>query len=83
VARGRARRQPHVPARLGVDGTAVARGQDYVTLVCDLTAGTVEYLADERRQASLDGYCTAPTPAQWATSEAVAWTRGSPTCSRS
>jgi len=56
VARGRARRRAHVPARLGVDETAVARGHDYLTLVCDLDAGTVEYLAEERKQASLDGY---------------------------
>ncbi len=31
-------------------------GQDYITVVCDLDAGTVDYIADERRQASLDGY---------------------------
>jgi transposase len=72
VARGRARRQPHVPARLGVDETAVARGQNYLTLVCDLTAGTVEYLADERKQASLDGYFTALTPEQRGQIQAVA-----------
>jgi transposase len=72
VARGRARRQPHVPARLGVDETAVARGQDYVTLVCDLTEGTVEYLADERKQASLDGYFTGLTPEQRSQIQAVA-----------
>src|SRR5262245_9467255 len=63
VARGRARRRPSVPARLGVDETAIARGHDYMTLVCDLTAGTVEYLAEERKQASLDGYFTSLTPA--------------------
>ena len=72
VARGRARRRAHVPARLGVDETAVARGQDYVTLVCDLTEGTVEYLADERKQASLDGYFTGLTAAQRGQIQAVA-----------
>jgi transposase len=72
VARGRARRRPHVPARLGVDETAVGRGQNYLTLVCDLTAGTVEYLADERKQASLDGYFTALTPEQRGQIQAVA-----------
>ena len=64
VARGRARRRPQAPARLGVDETAIARGHDYLTLVCDLTTGTVEYLAEERKQASLDGYFTSLTPAQ-------------------
>jgi transposase len=72
VARGRARRRPHVPARLGVDETAIARGHDYLTLVCDLTAGTVEYLAEERKQASLDGYFTSLTPEQRAQIQAVA-----------
>jgi transposase len=39
VARGRARQRCLVPARLGVDETAVARGHDYLTLVCDLAEG--------------------------------------------
>src|SRR5439155_19439064 len=64
VARGRARRRPQAPARLGVDETAIARGHDYLTLVSDLTTGTVAYLAEERKQASLDGYFTSLTPAQ-------------------
>jgi transposase len=41
-----------------VDEKAVGTGQDYLTVVSDLDAGTVEYLADERRQAGLDGYFT-------------------------
>ena len=72
VARGRARRRPQAPARLGVDETAIARGHDYLTLVSDLTTGTVEYLAEERKQASLDGYFTSLTPAQRAQIQAVA-----------
>jgi len=35
---------------------AAGRGQDYITVVSNLATGTVEYLADERRQASLDGF---------------------------
>ena len=72
VARGRARRRPQAPARLGVDETAIARGHDYLTLVSDLTTGTVEYLAEERKQASLDGYFTSLTLAQRAQIQAVA-----------
>ncbi len=72
VARGRTRQRARVPARLGIDETAIARGHDYLTLVCDLTAGTVEYLAEERKQASLDGYFTGLTPAQRAQIQAVA-----------
>jgi transposase len=44
-------RPPSPPARLGVDETAVARGHTYLTLVCDLERGTVEYLGEERKQA--------------------------------
>jgi len=72
VARGRARRRRHVPTRLGVDETAVARGHDYLTLVCDLDAGTVEYLAEERKQASLDGYFTGLSLAERTQIRAVA-----------
>src|SRR5262245_33479485 len=72
VARGRARRRPYAPARLGIDETAIARGHDYLTLVCNLATGTVEYLADERKQASLDGYFIALSAAQRAGIEAVA-----------
>jgi transposase len=56
VARGQAAKPLAVPVHLGVDEKSAGRGQDYVTIVSDLDAGTVEYLADERRQASLDGY---------------------------
>jgi hypothetical protein len=45
---------------------------DHPTLVCDLTEGMVEYLADERKQPSLDGYFTPLAPAQRDQIEAVA-----------
>jgi transposase len=56
VARGQARKERRVPALMGVDEKAVAKGQRYLTLVCDLEQATVEYIADERKKASLDGY---------------------------
>jgi hypothetical protein len=43
-----------VPAHLGVDEKAAGPGQDYITVVSDLDKGTVEHLADEPRQASLN-----------------------------
>jgi transposase len=58
VRRGLAAKPPKVPAHVGVDEKAAGRGQDYITVVSDLDAGTVEHIADERRQASLDGYFT-------------------------
>ena len=49
-------------------------GEDssYITVVSDLHAGTVEYIADERRQASLDGYFEKFTAAQLGGVQAVA-----------
>ena len=72
VARGLAAKPLNVPARVGVDEKAAGKGQDYITVVSDLDAGTVEYIADERRQASLDGYFEKFTDEQLAGIEAVA-----------
>ena len=55
-----------VPAQVGVDEKAAGKGRDYITMVSDLDAGTVDYIADERRQASLDGYFYRFTPEQLA-----------------
>ncbi len=56
VARGLGAKPLVVPAVVGVDEKAAGRGQDYITVVSNLATGCVEYLADERRQASLDGF---------------------------
>jgi transposase len=58
VARGLAAKPLEAPARVGVDEKSAGRGQDYITVVSDLDKGTVDYLADERRQTSLDSYFT-------------------------
>ena len=72
VARGLSAKPPKVPAHVGVDEKSVGRGQDYITVVSDLDAGTVEYIADERRQASLDGYLTRLSAEQREQIQAVA-----------
>ena len=72
VARGLAAKTLTAPAHVGVDEKAAGRGQDYITVVCDLDAGTVEFIADERRQASLDGYFEQFTTDQLAGIQAVA-----------
>lgn len=56
VARGLLRRGVVAPKHLGVDEKAAGRGQDYITVVSDIDAGTVIHIADERRKTSLDGY---------------------------
>ena len=72
VARGLAAKPLTAPTHVGVDEKAAGRGQDYITIVSDLDAGTVEFIADERRQASLDGYYARLTTEQLAGIEAVA-----------
>jgi transposase len=56
VARGQTVKELAVPALVGVDEKAAGRGHDYITVVSDLARGTVEYLADERKESSLDSY---------------------------
>ena len=72
VARGQRRKQRTVVPHLGVDEKAIAKGHTYVTLVCDLDRGQVEYLADDRKKASLDAYYQTLSTEQLAGIEAVA-----------
>jgi len=65
VARGLARKQPRLMPYLGVDEKAAGRGQDnYVTVVCDLTEGTVEEVTEGREKRSLTDYLDGLTPDQ-------------------
>jgi transposase len=72
VERGQRAKKRRVIPYLGVDEKAVARRHQYVTLVCDVERGTVEYLAENREKTSLDAYYLGLTPAQLAGIEAVA-----------
>jgi transposase len=72
VARGLARKARRVPARIGVDEKAVGKGQDYESLVVDLDRGTVEYVVDDRTQASLERYYRQFTPEELQAIEAIA-----------
>lgn len=72
VRRGQQAKQPRVVPRLGIDEKAIAKGHQYLTLVCDLDRGTVEYIAEERRQASLDRYFAGLSEAQRMGIEAIA-----------
>lgn len=72
VQRGHQRKTVKVVRNLGVDEKAVAKGHRYLTLVCDLTEGTVEHIAEDRKQESLEGYYQTLTPLQLAGIEAVA-----------
>ena len=64
VKRGLARRGAEVVGRLGVDEKAMAKRHRYLTSVADLEQSRVLYLADDRKQASLDGFWPTLTAAQ-------------------
>jgi transposase len=72
VGRGLKAKKRRVIARLGVDEKAVAKRHQYVTLVSDLDCGTVEFVADDRKKASLDAYYEDLTVRQMAGIGAVA-----------
>jgi transposase len=62
VVRGRSAKPEAMPSMIGVDEKAIAKGHRYMTLVCDLEEASVEYIGDERREASLRAYFAAFEP---------------------
>jgi transposase len=72
VARGLKRRTAESIARLGVDEKSFKKGFRYFTLVNDLDRNRVLYVAQEREQASLDGFWKTLTPEQLPRIEAIA-----------
>jgi len=56
VDRGFSRKKRYIPSVISVDEKSFAKGHKYETLVCDNARGTVEYVADENSQASLEAY---------------------------
>lgn len=71
VERGRARKVWRVPAQLGIDEKSFAKRHCYETVVCDLAAGTVEFVADDRKKESLGAYYMQFSPAELAGVEVV------------
>ena len=71
VWRGRAAKVDALPRKIGVDEKAIAKGHRYMTLVCDVEAATVQYIGEERTEASLTAYFTAFTEEQRAGIEAI------------
>jgi transposase len=67
------RRRPAAPiGALGVDETSFAKGHQYVTVVNDLEKSQVLYVAEDRKQASLDGFWGTLTEEQKHSIRAVA-----------
>ena len=72
VRRGLQRRQAEPVPRLGVDEKSFRKRHRYLTVVNDLDRGRVLYVAEGRREASLDGFWGTLTAEQLAGVEAVA-----------
>jgi transposase len=72
VRRGLARRQLEPPRYVGADETSFQKRHEYVTVVGDLERDRVIYVADDRSQASLDGFWQGLTAEQRAGIQGVA-----------
>ena len=72
VKRGLARREAELVSQIGVDEKAFRKGHSYLTLVNDLVLRRVLYVAEDRKQSSLDGFWETLTPEQIGGIEAVA-----------
>ncbi len=72
VKRGLERRTAEPVSRLGIDEKSFRKGHKYMTLVNDLSGGRVLYVAEDRKQSSLDGFWPTLTPKQISGIEAVA-----------
>ena len=72
VKRGLERREAEPVSQLGIDEKAFRKGHKYMALVNDLSGGRVLYVAEDRKQSSLDGFWGTLTPEQMAGMEAVA-----------
>src|SRR5436853_4084625 len=72
VERGLARRQAEEIPYLGVDEKAFRKGHRYLTLVNDLDRSRVLYVAEDRKQSSLDGFWPTLTAEQREGIKAVA-----------
>lgn len=72
VARGLAAKGELGGRRLGVDEKAIAKGHKYFTVVTNLDKGTVEYVGEDRKTASLDAFFVKLTDEQRGSIEAVA-----------
>jgi transposase len=72
VQRGLERKPRRVPRYIGVDEKSFTKRHHYETLVCDLEEATVEYVADNRNQDSLQQYYRQFSAEELSSIEAIA-----------
>lgn len=64
VERGRKRKKRRVVKKMGVDEKSLGKGHNYLTLVYDLEAATVEHIEDDRRKESPRDFWSYRSPAR-------------------
>lgn len=72
VTRGLKAKRRRIISYLGIDEKAIAKRHRYVTLVCDLDRGTIEFIAFDRKKSSLDSFYQSLSPKQLAGIRGVA-----------
>jgi len=72
VKRGQSRKRRRKIKHVGADEKAFAKGHSYMTIVCDIQKGTVEYIAEDRTKESLAGFFQGLSDHQRKSIEAVA-----------
>jgi transposase len=72
VKRGQSRKESKIVRLVGVDEKAAAKGHRYLTIICDIEAGTVEHVVEDRKQKSLEEYYKGLNQEQLEGIEAVA-----------
>lgn len=72
VRRGLRAKQKEIVPYLGVDEKAARKGHKYLTMVCNLEKGTVEYVGVDRKEESLSGYFRTLSPEQLDGIQAIA-----------
>jgi transposase len=72
VERGLQRKQATPVERIGVDEKAFRKGHDYMTVVCDIDRGVVEYVSDGRTTDSLREFFESRSSEQLSAIQAVA-----------
>ena len=71
VERGLSRREAHSVTQIGIDETAFKKRHDYVTVVSDQEEGTVLFVGDDRKKATLRSWYAALTDEQREAIESV------------
>ena len=71
VTRGLARKKENPLNEIGVDEKAISKGHQYMTLVCDLRKGTIEYVGEGRKTETLERFYDTLSPEQKAEIRAV------------